>query len=411
MRWAGRIALGVALLSEAGLGMAQSPLPQGTPSDEALRKLAAQLGAPPSGLSRLSPDELRFLEFLTKQAQADPNFRRDLEKLVKDDPTLVQRVKESQPELAESIRRQFKPNDPLMPPASDTKPPFVPGQTTPPGGVPNPPMPNLPKRNPAEDNREFQEMAKLWEQTFGPIDNTPAVKQALLDMLSGSPGSKPGGKPFWADWDAKSGQGANGNPSFAKWLQGLNGGTGSTKLKLPKWLGGQAKSFQAPSIGKLPTAPKMPSAGIGGFDIGLGGLAGLGSVGTAIIVVALAALLAFLVWKFAPQLGLARKRVPRPLPGLGPWPLDPRTIEDRNGLVRAFEYVSVLLCGDGARVWNHATIAEALREAVPAAAPFAGPLAKLYALARYSPHSEQLSMEAIAEARGYLCRLAEVPSP
>jgi hypothetical protein len=116
---------------------------------------------------------------------------------------------------------------------------------------------------------------------------------------------------------------------------------------------------------------------------------------------------AFVVWRYWPQIQ-ARLSTPKPIPGLGPWTIDPRDVKDRDTLVKAFEYLSVLICGDGARVWNHLTIAEAFRDNVPGAAPFAEPLARLYALARYSPANEPISAEDIAEARGYLCRLAEV---
>jgi hypothetical protein len=88
--------------------------------------------------------------------------------------------------------------------------------------------------------------------------------------------------------------------------------------------------------------------------------------------------------------------------------VDPRHITDREALVKAFEYLSVLVCGRGARVWNHVTIASALERAVPQAEALADPLARLYAVARYTPADEPLPPGAIAEARGYLCDLAGV---
>ena len=66
-----------------------------------------------------------------------------------------------------------------------------------------------------------------------------------------------------------------------------------------------------------------------------------------------------------PRLVGTRSGDPRLLAGLGPWPVDPRTIADRAALVRAFEYLSVLRCGTGAKVWNHVTIAAELRRLYP----------------------------------------------
>jgi hypothetical protein len=385
----------------------QVPLPQGTPSEEALRRLAAQLGGSQGqGFPKLSPEQMKlFQDFFEKSIQ-DPKFLDNLKKQLKNDPDFVEQLKKDHPKIVDDFKKQHpevkieptipKPGDPIDPNAKPNS------ENIPPISKPN--FPNKP--NPAE-NREYQEMAKLWEQAVGPLDETPAVRQALLDMFSGMGNSKPGDKPFWADWDLKDSKGSQ-NAGFTKWLQSLNGGTGNQKLKMPKWFGGgTATNFKAPSI-KLPTGPKLPSFSFG--DLSIGSVSGLGTVGIVLSILAVTALFGFLIWKFAPQLGLSRARLPKPLPGLGPWPIDPRTIADRTGLIKAFEYMSVLLCGDGARVWNHATIAEALRDSVPAAAPFADPLAKLYALARYTPLSEELSAEAITEARGYLCQLAGVPA-
>ncbi|MBL8865538.1 MAG: hypothetical protein JNK93_08245 [Planctomycetia bacterium] len=93
---------------------------------------------------------------------------------------------------------------------------------------------------------------------------------------------------------------------------------------------------------------------------------------------------------------------------LGRWPVDPRTIASREELVRAFEYLSILLCGDAARVWNHLTIARALRRQIPASDLVADELAKLYELARYTPANEAMSPASLADARRCLCHLAGV---
>jgi hypothetical protein len=91
--------------------------------------------------------------------------------------------------------------------------------------------------------------------------------------------------------------------------------------------------------------------------------------------------------------------------------VDPRAIADREALVRAFEYLSVRSCGDGAKVLNHVALAAALRAGGGPAGDAAEPLARLYAVARYTPADEPLPESALAEARNYLCRLAGVTAP
>ena len=155
--------------------------------------------------------------------------------------------------------------------------------------------------------------------------------------------------------------------------------------------------------------PPQPSGGSGfgggnggGFDLSSGAWPVVIFVSVLVITVG-----GFLLWRYWPQIQALRNG-PKPVGGLGAWTIDPREVKDRETLVKAFDYLSVLICGDSARVWNHLTIADAFRENVPGAAPFANPLARLYALARYAPANEPISAADIAEARGYLCRLAEV---
>src|SRR5262249_26264590 len=51
---------------------------------------------------------------------------------------------------------------------------------------------------------------------------------------------------------------------------------------------------------------------------------------------------------------------------LGPWPVNPSAVRTREELVRAFDYLSLLLLGSDARHWNHRQIADRLGDA-PAA--------------------------------------------
>jgi hypothetical protein len=57
-------------------------------------------------------------------------------------------------------------------------------------------------------------------------------------------------------------------------------------------------------------------------------------------------------------------------------------------------------------VWNHRTIASALRAKFPSAQLIADELATLYELARYTPPGEALSPTSLADARRGLTQLS-----
>jgi hypothetical protein len=94
--------------------------------------------------------------------------------------------------------------------------------------------------------------------------------------------------------------------------------------------------------------------------------------------------------------------------GLGPWPIDPRQINTREDVVKAFEYLSVLICGPSAKMWTHGTIADALSELATTHGETAVMLARLYELARYAPLDEPLTPDELIEARNLVCGLAGV---
>jgi hypothetical protein len=92
---------------------------------------------------------------------------------------------------------------------------------------------------------------------------------------------------------------------------------------------------------------------------------------------------------------------------LGPWPVRPEAVRTRDELVRAFEYLALLLLGPAARSRNHVEIAANLgMDAGRRAA--AERLAGLYEQARYAPPDEVLPDADLAAARADLSLLARV---
>jgi hypothetical protein len=442
------------------------------PDQETLRRLAQQLGAGQSG--PIDPEMVKLAEeWLQKnpQLQNDPAFQQkvaEMRQRIQQDPAYGESLKQKlnlSPEQLNQFKEQFqngqggprvggpttrpdlppslRPDPTGRPPATTSQNPFqggpqgnnkIPPQFQPPSFQPQPGQPSFQPLDPAaakqlaENNKDFAQVAGFWEANIGSLDNTPALRQSLVEMFSGtgkSPfdgmGAKDGTNPFsgmggsgqggtgkpW--WD--TGGGANSSGGFSKWFNNLtsNGGPSWWKSMTgsgsgPSWWSGATSGggsgFSAPSTSGF-------GGGAGFSGIGAGGVTGLGTVGVVVVVLILAAVIGFLVYRYWPQIQAMRTK-PKALPGLGEWPIDPRDVKDRETLVRAFEYFSVFLCGDGARVWNHVTIAEAFRENVPASEPFADQLARLYAVARYTPAREEIAASDIAAARRFLCRLAGV---
>lgn len=255
------------------------------------------------------------------------------------------------------------------------------------------------RMNPEQLARRQQQLAAVtrwWEQNVGPLRKTPAVREFLRDVMLGDSKSATGTETLGDLVDAASrGDGPE--------LRGVLKELGVSDWKFPDLGLGGGKRRRGNHLDWVPAAPGAASPS----------WPRVGSMGDSwlpVILFGLIAAGALVLWWLWPKLTAAREDGPRPLPGLGPWPVDPRRVTDRDALVRAFEYLSVLLCGQGVRTWNHVTIAAALERAVPRADALAEPLAKLYALARYTPADEPLPPAAIAEAREYLCELAGVPA-
>jgi hypothetical protein len=160
----------------------------------------------------------------------------------------------------------------------------------------------------------------------------------------------------------------------------------------PNWSGPRMPAVSAPSAGGM----QGPSEGT---------IIGLAWIALALVVLVV-------LWKL-----LAGPRTP-PAPvqptgwQLGPWPVNPANVATRQDLVRAFEYLSLLLLGPAARAWNHLEIAHKLGKPDDASTAqrrnAASQLAALYEQARYAPPDELLPEDHLSDARRNLCLLAGV---
>ncbi|MFM8270994.1 MAG: hypothetical protein ACKODX_01475 [Gemmata sp.] len=321
--------------------------------------------------------------------------------------------------------RTGKPIDPNNPPKFEHPPP-PPKAENPPGPGPNAPLPADP---PAEPNRKFdpnnplgpveespenkiraraaETATALWEKNVGPIDESPAVKRAILDLVSDP-------EAMDALTDGK------GNSIFdmfrdadGEGLKDLFAGIDGKGWEWPKldfnfnfnW--GNSRNID------LPDAPRRQrpdySADRRGFSWGdkwldIGGL----RVPWVPVLLLLGAVVAAVLWWKWAALFPAADRVRYAAGGLGPWPVDPRSIGTREDVVKAFEHLSVLICGPAAKTWTHSTIAGELTALAATHGETAVKLARLYELARYAPLDEPLTRAELVEARRLVCDLAGV---
>ncbi|HEY1190128.1 MAG TPA: hypothetical protein VGE74_20955 [Gemmata sp.] len=311
--------------------------------------------------------------------------------------------------------------DPGMPPKAENPPPppVDPNTGRPiepklPDPVPkfDPEHPRAPLESPEKQAKQkaYEAATALWEKNVGPIDETPAVKRAIYDLIS---------DPETMDALTDS----NGNSLFDMFdgtgdgFKGLFDGADGKGWEWPKldwkldW--GKNSNLEFPNAPQKPRWPegssnRWPSTDWGsgwGGSFNFGGM----RVPWVFALLLLALIVAAVVWWKWEALAQLSSRRGAPIPhGLGPWPLDPREISTREDVVKAFEYLSVLICGPGAKTWTHSTIADELTVLAATHGETALKLARLYELARYAPLDEPLTRAELLEARRLVCDLAGV---
>jgi len=164
-----------------------------------------------------------------------------------------------------------------------------------------------------------------------------------------------------------------------------------------------APNINAPT---LPSGPNLPSMAGPSMP---GGLPDAGGAFTALMVILGVAVGALLFWRLL--LRPMRQATEKPADlKLGEWPIDPSKVRTRDELVRAFDYLALLLLGLKAKMWHFRTVAKRIGED-EAKRPAAENLADAYMQARYAPPAELLPEGQMQQARTDLCALAGVPAP
>jgi hypothetical protein len=181
------------------------------------------------------------------------------------------------------------------------------------------------------------------------------------------------------------------------------GGIRMSDLSLPSlprpdlgWSGPSAWAPPLPGGSFSPALPTAPSPA--------GGMA----AAQVLLVILVVALLIVVFWRLARKrsLTLHASAAARAL-ALGDWPVDPARVANRDEIVQAFEYLSLLRLGPEVRSLNHCALALELGDATSEFA-VAEELAHLYEQARYTPAGEPISSADLERARRGLCLLGGV---
>src|SRR5262249_47471688 len=224
-----------------------------------------------------------------------------------------------------------------VPPGKVAPPPPVPPQPKPKDKLsldenpfPEPPGSSDPR------SKSLQAFQSFWEKNIGSLEEMPEVKKALFDLLSGDgfdfDMTDENGNSFW---DFLNGSGADGS-SFGDFFSGGNwdfGGWDFSGLGLGDWFsgwgGGSSSGGSSSGGGFHGSGPKSGSSGGGGgFGFGDGSAAW---IPFAILGVAI---LAVFIWIAMKNMRGREATAAYATEGLGPWPVDPRSINTREDVVK-----------------------------------------------------------------------------
>jgi hypothetical protein len=193
--------------------------------------------------------------------------------------------------------------------------------------------------------------------------------------------------------------------------QGLANNMGKVGEMIPSSQLSQAGSFfgnfKMPSLPQVPSMAPVPKGAVPPVS----GATGEGAINVLIGGLVLVAV-GLVIWKLlSARGGPAAETDLTKLPG---WPVHPSAVQTRADLVRAFEYLAVLLLGQAARMRNHVELAKGLggqnASANDPRPEAARALAHLYEIARYTPPHETLPPDELAAARRELGFLAGAAS-
>src|SRR5262249_198677 len=246
----------------------------------------------------------------------------------------------------------------------------MPGGSTEPGSEPQPPTgssaPSEPTPSPRPERPNL--FGGLFEPLRGEGGLSGELRNALRDLISSHPG-------------------------LGDYTRELTRSLGS---RLPSLSDLPLSKFARGLGSAMPDLQFRPREEVGRLHVGLPNFSdgpSRSSLGTAVLVIALLAGVGVLLWALIvrPRWVGAGQDSWR----LGPWPVRPSAVRTRGDVVKAFEYLALLLLGRKVSTSHHLDIAGKLGTSQDDPSGrrqnAAQELADLYEHARYAPPDEQLS--------------------
>lgn len=325
-----------------------------------------------------NPDQAPNFEELTKLLRNNPELRKTLEKWLEENGRRLPG------DLANQMRWFLRATGPIeVPPIDPADLPTV--------LPPAPPLDPEELRSRERFGRWLEQQTKNWSRVNGPLRDSPAFDLARRDLeeyvknFRNLPRLNNTGLDGQLDrlgvksWPDRLMSDLNVTMPKLDWAKMPK--VKMPRLNVPSWKG--PPSIQVPNVG----GPPAIGAGDGRSMLWLAAL------GVFVVV----------AWRLArlyrPKLLVTlAERVYRPLP--------PERVTTREEMIRAFEHLALARLGEPARTWNHLEVAGELGGDDSERRRLAQELASCYEQARYTPASDPLPDERLAEARRALTVLS-----
>jgi hypothetical protein len=272
--------------------------------------------------------------------------------------------------------------------------PFDPNMNPQPHVPPMPPNPKTKQLDP-EGKEGLDEMSKWFNKNLGQMD---FAKDMVKDFT---------------EW-----YGNGGDNDLPNWIQGMGDwGIGD----LTDWASNNMSGLKLDL--KIPDISFGSGGGSGGGGLGLGGgsSGGGSSIGggkflssgslTGLFILVILAAVGIVAWLLVQRIREQKERESLPI-FHSTNPIDPNEVRTRQDLILAFDRLSVIRCGQDARMWNHRIISGQIGRNQPLPEQeSADQLGRLYEFARYTPLTDEMSEKQLSEARSYLRTLTPTPEP